>query len=355
MSSFKITNTEKLPHSEVKITGSVTAAHVQTFEAKALQNLQKNVKLDGFREGHVPEKMIRERMGDLAVYEEAAFTALNELYIDIIQETKVMAIGRPQISITKLAQGADVEFTLTVATLPQFDLPDYKKMAADQKKDGEEVVVEEKEIEEAINRLRHMLHHKHDGADKIEETAKDHDHKDEDLPKVDEEFIKNFGEFKDVEDFKSKIKDSLVHEKGVRVREKKRLEAMGKVLEKTTIDLPHLLVENETDRLVMSMKDNIANMGLSYPEYLTHVGKSEESLREELKPDAEKRAKIQLILNKIASEEKLVPTEEQVKHEVEIIMKEIKDADPARAHAYVETMLTNELVWQLLEGQEKKK
>lgn len=372
MSSYKISNTEKLPHSEVKITGSLSHEFVSKHEAKAIENLQKHVKLDGFREGKVPAKMIKERMGDLAVYEEAAIDALNNVYIDIVKEAKIMAISRPQISITKLVVGTDVEFTLTIATLPQFDLPDYKKIGEEQRKNSEEVTVEEKEIEDAINRLRHMMlhqnegHHKHEDEEKAanEDTNKDadekeesdsHDHKEEDLPKVDAEFIKHFGEFKDVDDFRAKIKESLAHEKGVRVREKKRLEAMDKVLEKTTIDVPHVLIENETDRLIMSMKDNIANMGLSYPDYLGHIGKTEESLRAELKPDAEKRAKIQLILNKIAAEEKLIPKEEQVKHEVEIIMKEIKEADPERAKAYVETMLTNELVWQLLEGQEKQK
>ncbi len=351
MSNFTITKTEKLPNSEIKLFVTFDSTYVESFEAKAIESLQKNIKIDGFREGKVPSKMIKERVGDHSIFEEAAMIAIDQSYMEIIQESKIMSITRPEISITKLAKGNPVEVTVLVATLPEFTLPDYIAISKTLEKKETDVVVEEKEIEESIDRLRHMALHKNHGS----EMGDDHNHSDEELPKVDEEFIKAYGTFKDVAEFREKIKGSILHEKGVRDREKRRLEVMDAVIDKSEIDVPKVMIQNETERMLVSMKDNINNMGLSYPDYLKHINKTEESLRTELGPDAIKRSKIQLILNKIAAEQKIIPEKAQVDHEVNLIINEIKDADPERARSYVETMLINEKVWQILEGQESMK
>ncbi|MFC1775564.1 hypothetical protein ACFLY0_01860, partial [Patescibacteria group bacterium] len=83
---------------------------------------------------------------------------------------------------------------------------------------------------------------------------------------------------------------------------------------------------------------------------IKHIKKTEEDLKKEWRTDAEKRAKTQLVLNKIAVEEKIVPEKEKIDHEVKHLMEHYKDADENAARSYVETILTNELVFQFLEG-----
>jgi len=85
---------------------------------------------------------------------------------------------------------------------------------------------------------------------------------------------------------------------------------------------------------------------------LKHLKKNEEELKIEWRPDAEKRAKLQLVLNKIADVEKIVPEKEKIERDVENLKNMYKDASEERIRTYVETVLTNEKVFEFLESQQ---
>ena len=91
--------------------------------------------------------------------------------------------------------------------------------------------------------------------------------------------------------------------------------------------------------------------GLTYEKYLAEVKKTDEDIKKEWTPIAQKKAKLQLILNKIALEEKIKPEEDQVQKEIEHILSHHKDAPEERVRIFVETMLTNEKVFDFLEKQ----
>jgi FKBP-type peptidyl-prolyl cis-trans isomerase (trigger factor) len=76
-----------------------------------------------------------------------------------------------------------------------------------------------------------------------------------------------------------------------------------------------------------------------------------EDLKTEWRPYAEKKAKLQLIINRIAEVENIRPSKEDIDGEVSVILSQYKDADREKATVYAETVLTNEKVFQFLEGQ----
>ena len=115
--------------------------------------------------------------------------------------------------------------------------------------------------------------------------------------------------------------------------------------------MPKILVENELHKMQAQFEDDIARAGLKIDDYLKHIKKSKEDLAKEWTPDAEKRAKVQLIITKIALDEKIVADPEVVKKEVDNLLKTYKDATEDRTRAYVEMMLTNEKVFEWLENQ----
>jgi FKBP-type peptidyl-prolyl cis-trans isomerase (trigger factor) len=99
-------------------------------------------------------------------------------------------------------------------------------------------------------------------------------------------------------------------------------------------------------------------MGIEPKDYRERVGKDEAALRAEFRGDAEKRAKIQLILNEIGVAEKLTPSPEEVEKEVNHLLAhhpphEGHDETRERESAliYVTTVLTNEKVLAFLEQQ----
>jgi len=86
-------------------------------------------------------------------------------------------------------------------------------------------------------------------------------------------------------------------------------------------------------------------------DYLSHLKKTEEDMKKEWRPAAEKRARLQLVLNKIAKEEDVKPDEKQLNDQVKQLLEQYKEADEARVRIYVESVMTNEEVMKLLESQ----
>src|SRR3989344_1923535 len=97
------------------------------------------------------------------------------------------------------------------------------------------------------------------------------------------------------------------------------------------------------------MKDDIARIGGKWEDYLTHTKKTEDDLKKDLRDSSEKKAKIQLILNKIAEAEKLEPNKEILEQEIKHIKEHYKDANEQSARIYVSSVLLNQEVLKLLE------
>jgi len=346
---YKIKEVKNLPDCELEITAEILEDSLKSYKDKAFKNIKEVAELPGFRKGHVPEQMLKEKFGEMGIIENAAEMAINDCVFDIITESKANFLGRPIISITKISTDSPVEFKITIATMPDVKIADYKKIAKKENAKVEKIEeVSEKQVEETIEQIRKMWadqnHHHAPGKKHVEGEKVE-------LPEVNDEFVKKLGDFKNVADFKAKLKENIAKEKELKAKDKKRLEIIEEIIKDSKIDMPKALVENELDKMEGQFKGDIANMGLQPEDYLKHIKKTWEDLRKEWKPDAEKRAKTQLILQKIALEEKLEPKKEDIEKESKLLLEQYKQADPERVKAYVEMILVNEMVIKFLEEQ----
>lgn len=353
------TKIKKLPKSEVEMEISLPSDFLASARKKALHNLGASMEIQGFRKGHVPENIIIEKVGEAEILEEAANILLKEHFPKIILQEKFDIIGRPKISITKLAIGNPVEFKAIFAILPGFELPDYRAIArssiAGAKLDKKDSEATDKEIEEVLLQIRknkaHIDYHKNNHG------GKNHDHtrldleKEENLPPLDDELARAAGNFKSLDELKEKVRENIVEEKKHRAAEKKRAAIMEGLIKETKIDLPEILIESEVEKSLAQMKDDVVRSGVKFEDYLAHIKKSEGDLKKDLKESSEKKAKIQLIFNKIAEQEKLEPNKEILEQEVKHIMEHYKDASETSARIYVATILLNQEVLKLLERQ----
>ena len=357
---------KKLPKSEIEIDGELEGDVFESYFGKALKKLGENVELDGFRKGKVPENVLLSNIPEVRILEEMAELALNEAYPKIIdgelQREKIDVIGRPQISITKLARKNPLGFKIKTAILPSIKLGDYKDVA---KKVISKITDAEKKIEVLETDLENTImdirksrapkkHMKETVEPHVHKEGEEHKHEEiskEELPEFNDEFVQALGPFKDVADFKSKLKENIKLEKENHQKEKTRLKIIEKVIEDSAVDVPEILVEVEIDKILYRMESDITQMGLKFDDYLKHLNKKVEDLRKEFRNDAEKKAKLALILNEIAKVEKIVADEEQITKEVTAILEQYKDADPERARMHAENVLTNEKIFRFLETQ----
>jgi trigger factor len=339
--TYTIKATNKLPHSKVEITVEMPSSALDEYRKKAIVALGKEITLDGFRKGHVPENVLISKIGEGRILEEAAELALQEITPDILASEKMDFITRPHVSVTKLAPGNPIEFKMTVAVMPEIGLPDYKKIAEDEmaKKD-EPVVVTDEDVEKVIEDIRKRM-----------APLPEKEGEEPKLPELNEELIKQLGKFEDVADFKSKLNENIKQERLNKQREKKRIGMAEDLILECKIDLPEAFVEQEIALMLARFKEDISRMGLKFDEYLKHIKKTEEDLRKDWRVDAEKKAKLELIFVEIAKVEKLKPEEETVAKETNHLIEHYPTADKDRARSYIIKQLTQDLVFEFLEKQ----
>ena len=343
--------TNKLPKSIVEIEGELDAPIFESYFSPALKRLGENLEIDGFRKGKAPETVLLSKIPEARILEEMAELALSEHYPKILEEEKIDAIGRPEISITKLARNNPLGFKIKASVLPGVTLPDYKKIAkkivSENKNKG--ITVTEEEVETTILDIRKSRAPKINiqDAEKVKEEAE----KAPELPELNDEFVKSLGPFKDVEDFKTKLKENIKLEKENQARERIRLQIAEKIIEESKIEVPEILIESELDKIIYKMESDITQMGLKFEDYLKHINKTVEDLKKEFYKDGEKKSKLSLVLHKISEIENIKAPEEEVAKEVAHLLEHYKDADPERARMHAENILTNERIFQFLESQ----
>lgn len=354
--SYVSAEIKKLPKSAIEINGSISAEALEKYRAQAVKSISESVSIAGFRKGNVPENVLVAKVGEMAILEEMAELALSRAYVDILIDNKIDAIGKPRVTITKLAKGSPVEFKAVTATVPEVKLPDYAKLASKEVKDASanKIEVTDKDVDEAILRVR-KANAPHEGHDHSKMTPEEHEKAILDsLPEFNDDFVRGLGsDFADVEDFKKKVRVMLGDNKKDEAKEKLRLKIADAIAEATEVEIPELMVETELNRTQAQFESDIERMGVKLDDYLKHAKKSVEDIRKEWTPHAEKKAKLQLILNSIAAKENLHPDQNEINAEVDHIVAHYKEADRERAATYAETVLTNEKVFQFLEKAEK--
>jgi len=338
MHKVEIKNIDK---SKIEITGEIPADLFESYRKKATENLSENIEIPGFRKGKVPADVLVKKIGEMPILEEMAEYAISKAYPEILAENKINAIGRPNVSITKIAKGELLGFKIQTAIMPEFSLPNYKEIASEINSKKEKVKVSDKEVKETIEQIQKQR------SQIKSEKENDKDNTNE----LNDEFVKTLGDFKNVEDFKKQIKENIQKEKEARAQQKKKMEILENILKKTDIVLPDILIESELNKMMAQFEGDISRMGLKFDEYLKHINKTREDLMREWRDDAEKRGKIQLILNKIAVEEKLKAPKNEMEKQVSNLLKHYKEADPDNVRTYIETILINEEVFKFLENQ----
>ncbi len=338
---------KKLEKSQVEITVQIPSDTLMSHWDAAVKEIQKIAEIDGFRKGHVPETMIVSKFGDMAVLEEAAQMAIKDAYPKILVDHKIDAIDYPEVRITKLAKDNPLELVIVVTVLPEVKLPDYKKVAKGIKAVIEEKVTE-KEVEDTLEEVR--ASRAHDAHHEANPDDHSHDHaEDLPLPELNDEFAQSIGDFKTLIELKEKIKENLQKEKENRAKDKYRAEILNTIGNSVIIDMPKILIDAEVDRMMAQLEGDVARFGGTVQDYFVHMKKTEEDMRLEWRVEAERRAKVQMIMNEIAHTEKITSSKEEIDAQVSLIQAQFKDADVTRIEAYVSQMLQNEKVLALLE------
>jgi len=141
---------ETLSPTRVRLTVEVPFDELKPELDKAYKTIGAKVKVQGFRPGKVPPRILDQRVGRGVVLEEAVQEALPRLYAEALNEAGVAPVGRPEVDITKLDDGVQLAFTAEVDVRPEFELPAYDGLTVT----VADAVVTDEEIGAQVDEMR---------------------------------------------------------------------------------------------------------------------------------------------------------------------------------------------------------
>ncbi len=144
-------------------------------------------------------------------------------------------------------------------------------------------------------------------------------------PAVDDEFAAKVGPFKTAEELKSDIKKQLTTEREREVEGKQQDELLKTISEKTKVEIPEPLVEQQVIYNLDEVRRSLVQQGQTYQEFLEAEGKTEEQHKEELKPQALEQLKASLILSEIAEIEKISVEPEELDIRIQLLKGQYND------------------------------
>jgi len=179
------------------------------------------------------------------------------------------------------------------------------------------------------------------------------------LPDLNDDFAKGLGKFDNIESLKKNIKEGIEKEKQMKEGQRRRGEMIEKVSKEIEWELPQGLLNAEKERLLEQFKASFVQNQLSFKDYLSKTKKTEEEIKDSFKEHAENNIKTFLILREIAKGEEIKVTDQEIEDEINKSLsmhteESKKNLDLERMKQYTKEKLTNEKVFELLEGLVKK-
>ncbi len=147
-------NKKDLEKSQVELNIELTLEEFKPFIEKGVEQVSKEVKIEGFRPGNADYETLKQKVGDMPILEAAARLAINDTIGKAIeQEMKdKQPVGQPQVDIVKLAPDNPLVYKAVLAVLPEVTLGEYKNLGVKK----EEAEVKEEEVDKTLEQLREM-------------------------------------------------------------------------------------------------------------------------------------------------------------------------------------------------------
>jgi trigger factor len=150
------------------------------------------------------------------------------------------------------------------------------------------------------------------------------------VPELDDEFATSISKFETLDELRAAIRSNLELEQRMATDQKLVNDAVDAVTERTFIEIPPVLIEEEIDRLLDEMRSTFEQQRLSLETYLEVTQKSESDLRHDMREEAVKNVKQSLVLSAIADAEGITVSNRELDVALEEILRGMNSTDAER-------------------------
>ena len=141
---------ETLSPTRVRLTVTVPFEELKPELDAAYKKVGGQVRIQGFRPGKVPPRILDQRVGRGVVLDEAVNSAIPRLYGEAVQAEDISPVSQPEVEVTEFADNEKLAFTAEVDVRPEFELPSYDSLSVT----VDAVTVDEAKVDEQVDALR---------------------------------------------------------------------------------------------------------------------------------------------------------------------------------------------------------
>lgn len=235
--------------------------------------LVKELEIPGFRKGKVPKEIAAKKIKEETVYQELIKRMIPDIYQELIRQENLKPVVNPKIELLKAKKGEDWEIRIIIAERPKITSPDYKKLI-------KEIKLEEKKKEIWLP-----------GKQKEEKTNE--------------------------EENKRKLLNNI----------------LNSLTQHTKIEISDLIMEEELERRLSQLVDDIRKIGLTVEAYLKSKNETIDSIKKRFRQEIEELYKLEFLLEEIAEKEKIVVNQNEI-DTLLINIKDEKEREEAKKHSY---------------------
>ncbi len=145
------------------------------------------------------------------------------------------------------------------------------------------------------------------------------------LPEINDDLAKMVGDYENLAALRESLAAGLKQSMEFQARDREATRAVDALVAVSTVEYPAALVQQEVEAMLQQQKVRVQQVGFTWENYLRMTGHTEEQLREEMRPDAERRAMRQLVLREFATAESVKVEAEELRGEVQAIAAQYGD------------------------------
>ncbi len=140
---------DKIKDLHYSVSGTIAASDLQKIADEVLTEFGKTAKMPGFRQGHIPLSVLRQKY-NVSAYGEAIDKAMNKDLDNYVKDKKIRLAGSPKVDLSGWEMGKDVEYSMEFDILPTLPEIDLEKITVTKKV----AKLDEKEVTTALENIR---------------------------------------------------------------------------------------------------------------------------------------------------------------------------------------------------------
>jgi len=136
------------------------------------------------------------------------------------------------------------------------------------------------------------------------------------LPELNDEFVQKVSTFKTLDEYKADIRKNMETNAERRAVENQRQAIIDKAVDNMTVDLPPVMIDNRVTQMINELDANLRTQGMSLEQYMAFSGVDMDRMREDHRESAKKNVLTDIMLDQVATVEKIQVTEPELNYEI---------------------------------------